>query len=144
MALKTFRNVKLKYILEVSFTFLFWAYCTYSIYFIQFYSTAPSHLKTRWGDDPRGFHTYEKFIIRINVCRKLRDWECVLWVLTPSGCWHNEAGYHVIGDDWRLARRRRTHKGIDYIVCGRAHHSCQFGWLRTRWPVCNNLLKKKI
>lgn len=53
-------------------------------------------------------------------------------VLTPGWCGYDEAGYHVIGDDWRLAGRRWAHEGIDYIVRGSAHHSCQLRRLRAR------------
>lgn len=52
--------------------------------------------------------------------------------LTPGRRWHDEAGYHVVGDDWRVGRRRRAHERIDYVVGGRAHHTAQLRRLRAR------------
>lgn len=69
------------------------------------------------------------------------QWRGLWWVLTPGGCRHDEAGYHVVGDDWRVAGRRRAYERIDYVVRGRAHHARQLRRLRARRPGYKSLLK---
>lgn len=39
-------------------------------------------------------------------------------LLTPTWCWNDEAGDHLLADDGRLRRRRRTHQAVDDVVGG--------------------------
>lgn len=59
-------------------------------------------------------------------------------VLTPRGRGHDEAGYHVVGDDGRVAGRRRAHQRIDDVVRGRAHRAAQLRRLRARRPAARS------